>query len=100
MFNFSTNKKAGEKEKKELSPKNTHSVRFYMMVSVLPIIVIFVCACFYLRQDLSRISRDTDIIVEQVIPSLESTQNTVRFFSELGYVVDNIVNNADAKPDF
>ncbi len=97
MFNFSTNKKAGEKEKKELSPKNTHSVRFYMMVSVLPIIVIFVCACFYLRQDLSRISRDTDIIVEQVIPSLESTQNTVRFFSELGYVVDNIVNNADAK---
>lgn len=83
--------------KAKQSVGRTHGLRFYMIVSFLPLLLIFICACIYIHTELNRISNNAEVIVEQVIPSIDKTQQEIRFFSELGYVVNNMVANSDIR---
>ncbi len=70
--------------------RQPRSIRFYMMLSILPLTAILLFSCFYLRMDLDRVSENTEIILSEAIPSFENTQQALAFFTELDYCVNTI----------
>lgn len=74
--------------------RQPRSIRFYMMLSILPLTAVLLFSCFYLRMDLDRVSENTEIILSEAIPSFEDTQQALSFFTELDYCVNTIATSS------